>query len=198
MHKAQGVTVDRAHVLARRPMDRHAAYVGLSRHREGSSCTGRRRTLRRPRRAGAGAGPRAGKDTHAGLRAGFALRREITPAAGPDAAVRRERLAAQVARARGAAAQLAEEGRARRFAADWRQLELRQEKLVRLGDRRERQLVTAKLAGMEARLGLDPALQATLCLRHRQLGVSAGLGRALRDPGRERTRERSRGFGLEL
>lgn len=34
IHKAQGVTVDRAHVLATRSMDRHAAYVSLSRHRE--------------------------------------------------------------------------------------------------------------------------------------------------------------------
>ena len=35
VHKAQGVTVDRAHVLAGRPMDRHAAYVALTRHRDG-------------------------------------------------------------------------------------------------------------------------------------------------------------------
>ncbi len=35
VHKAQGVTVDRAHVLASRYMDRHGAYVGLTRHRNG-------------------------------------------------------------------------------------------------------------------------------------------------------------------
>ncbi len=35
IHKAQGVTVDRAHVLATPHMDRHAAYVGLTRHRSG-------------------------------------------------------------------------------------------------------------------------------------------------------------------
>lgn len=35
VHKAQGVTVDRAHVLANGHMDRHAAYVGLTRHRDG-------------------------------------------------------------------------------------------------------------------------------------------------------------------
>jgi hypothetical protein len=34
VHKSQGVTVDRTHVLATSHMDRHAAYVGLSRHRE--------------------------------------------------------------------------------------------------------------------------------------------------------------------
>ena len=33
VHKAQGVTVDRAHVLATSGMDRHAAYVAMSRHR---------------------------------------------------------------------------------------------------------------------------------------------------------------------
>jgi Ti-type conjugative transfer relaxase TraA len=35
IHKSQGVTVDQAHVLATPGMDRHAAYVGLSRHRDG-------------------------------------------------------------------------------------------------------------------------------------------------------------------
>ena len=34
VHKSQGVTVDQAHVLASRYMDRHAAYVGLTRHRD--------------------------------------------------------------------------------------------------------------------------------------------------------------------
>ncbi len=34
-HKAQGVTVEHAHVLATPGMDRHSSYVGLSRHREG-------------------------------------------------------------------------------------------------------------------------------------------------------------------
>ena len=37
IHKAQGVTVDRAHVLASKFMDRHAAYVALTRHRDGVS-----------------------------------------------------------------------------------------------------------------------------------------------------------------
>ena len=35
IHKAQGMTVDRTHVLATRGMDRHSAYVALSRHRDG-------------------------------------------------------------------------------------------------------------------------------------------------------------------
>ncbi|PLP55701.1 Ti-type conjugative transfer relaxase TraA [Mesorhizobium loti] len=35
IHKAQGMTVDRSHVLATPGMDAHGAYVALSRHREG-------------------------------------------------------------------------------------------------------------------------------------------------------------------
>ena len=35
IHKSQGVTVDQGHVLATAGMDRHAAYVALSRHRDG-------------------------------------------------------------------------------------------------------------------------------------------------------------------
>jgi Ti-type conjugative transfer relaxase TraA len=35
VHKAQGMTVDRAHVLATPGMDRHGSYVGMSRHRDG-------------------------------------------------------------------------------------------------------------------------------------------------------------------
>lgn len=34
IHKAQGMTVDRTHVLATPGMDRHSAYVALSRHRD--------------------------------------------------------------------------------------------------------------------------------------------------------------------
>ena len=34
-HKSQGVTVDQTHILATPGMDRHSAYVGLTRHRDG-------------------------------------------------------------------------------------------------------------------------------------------------------------------
>jgi len=36
VYKAQGVTVDRAHVLASKHFDRHTTYVAMSRHREGA------------------------------------------------------------------------------------------------------------------------------------------------------------------
>lgn len=35
IHKAQGMSVDRSHMLATPGMDRHGAYVGMTRHREG-------------------------------------------------------------------------------------------------------------------------------------------------------------------
>jgi hypothetical protein len=35
IHKSQGVTIDRTHVLATPGLDRHATYVALSRHRDG-------------------------------------------------------------------------------------------------------------------------------------------------------------------
>ena len=78
IHKAQGVTVDRAHVLASAHLDRHAAYVGLTRHREGvalhwaredlSDRAGLDRVLSRER----------AKDTTLDYQAGFAERRGIT------------------------------------------------------------------------------------------------------------------------
>jgi hypothetical protein len=37
IHKAQGMTVDKAHVLATPGLDAHGAYVALSRHRSGTS-----------------------------------------------------------------------------------------------------------------------------------------------------------------
>jgi Ti-type conjugative transfer relaxase TraA len=36
IHKAQGITVDRSHVLASKYFDKHTAYVAMSRHREGA------------------------------------------------------------------------------------------------------------------------------------------------------------------
>jgi Ti-type conjugative transfer relaxase TraA len=77
VHKAQGVTVDRAHVLAGSGMDRHMAYVALTRHREGvalhwsaeamGSREGLARTLSRER----------AKDTTLDYGAAFAARRGL-------------------------------------------------------------------------------------------------------------------------
>ena len=82
IHKAQGVTVDRAHVLASAHMDRHAAYVALTRHRDGVALhwsskelgdrAGLARTLGRER----------AKDTsldYGGPERAYAERRELDP-----------------------------------------------------------------------------------------------------------------------
>jgi len=54
IHKSQGATVDVAHVLATGGMDRHLAYVALSRHRSGFICIGVRRNSGRARPSPAG------------------------------------------------------------------------------------------------------------------------------------------------
>src|SRR4051794_3351243 len=79
IHKAQGVTVDRAHVLASTHLDRNAAYVGLTRHRESVDLhwasedlrdrAGLERVLSRER----------GKDTTLDYAVGFAERRGLVP-----------------------------------------------------------------------------------------------------------------------
>ncbi|QCI96234.1 Ti-type conjugative transfer relaxase TraA [Novosphingobium sp. EMRT-2] len=85
-HKAQGVTVDQAHVLATPGMDRHSAYVGLSRHRDGVQLHYGRddfadqrqlaRTLSRDRGKDMAGDYAAVRDEQAQARA-FAERREI-------------------------------------------------------------------------------------------------------------------------
>ncbi len=88
VHKAQGVTVDRAHVLATPHMDRHAAYVGLTRHREGASLHYGRDDFRDGRGLAWSLGRERAKDTTLDYElgaggpdqvAGFADRRGIVP-----------------------------------------------------------------------------------------------------------------------
>ena len=63
VHKAQGVTVDRAHVLATPHMDRHAAYVGLTRHRDGVALHYGRDDFAEPARLARALGRERSKDT---------------------------------------------------------------------------------------------------------------------------------------
>jgi Ti-type conjugative transfer relaxase TraA len=95
VHKSQGVTVDRAHVLAGAGMDRHMAYVALTRHRESvelhwsaeamGSREGLARALSRERAKDTTldyAGPgREGSDDGARHAAAFAERRGLHPLA---------------------------------------------------------------------------------------------------------------------
>ena len=79
VHKAQGVTVERAHVLASPHMDRHAAYVGLTRHREGVALHYGRDDFQNQRQLARGLGRERAKDTTLDYAAGFAERRGIAP-----------------------------------------------------------------------------------------------------------------------
>jgi Ti-type conjugative transfer relaxase TraA len=91
VHKAQGVTVDRAHVLASGMLDRHGAYVALSRHRAGVSLHwsaeehGDRAGLER------GLSRERSKDTTLDYRAEFAELRGLWPVAAPAQAERPKR-----------------------------------------------------------------------------------------------------------
>ena len=79
IHKAQGVTVDRAHVLASAHLDRHAAYVGLTRHREGVELHWAREDLRDRAGLDRVLSRERAKDTTLDYQAGFAERRGIVP-----------------------------------------------------------------------------------------------------------------------
>lgn len=62
IHKMQGATVDRAYVLASRHMDRHAAYVAMSRHRDATKLRFGREELSTVDELGRSLGAR--RDTH--------------------------------------------------------------------------------------------------------------------------------------
>jgi hypothetical protein len=95
IHKAQGVTVERAHVLASAAMDRHSVYVALTRHREGvrlhwardelGSREGLGRTLSRQRTKDVTL-DYAGPEGTARAQTAFAARRGVHPLA-PDSEI---------------------------------------------------------------------------------------------------------------
>jgi Ti-type conjugative transfer relaxase TraA len=79
IHKTQGVTVDRAHVLASPHMDRHAAYVALTRHRDGVALHYGRDAFADAGRLARGLGRERAKDTTLDYEAAFAERRGLDP-----------------------------------------------------------------------------------------------------------------------
>jgi len=79
VHKAQGVTVDRAHVLASAHMDRHAAYVALTRHRDGVALHYGRDEFSDGRQLARALGRERAKDTTLDYGQGFAERRGLDP-----------------------------------------------------------------------------------------------------------------------
>lgn len=88
VHKSQGITVDWAHVVATPGMDRHLAYVALSRHRHGIALHWSREGLASQEGLANRLGRERAKDTtldygesEAGLCAAYAERRGLRPAA---------------------------------------------------------------------------------------------------------------------
>ncbi|MBJ3764275.1 Ti-type conjugative transfer relaxase TraA [Maribius pontilimi] len=82
IHKAQGMTVDRAHVLATPGLDAHGSYVALTRHRDGVELHYGRDDFASPERLARTLGRERAKDMaldHAGTdpAEGFAVRRGI-------------------------------------------------------------------------------------------------------------------------
>src|SRR3954453_1290378 len=88
VHKAQGVTGNRTHVLASAHMDRHAAYVGLTRHRESLELHWAREDLRNRAGLDRALSRERAKDTTLDYQAGFAERRgiDMLRGAAPDIA----------------------------------------------------------------------------------------------------------------
>ncbi len=91
IHKAQGVTVDRAHVLAGVSMDRHATYVGLTRHRDGVALHYGRDEFADAVALSRGLGRERPKDTTLDYGAAFAERRGIGALAPASEIVAREK-----------------------------------------------------------------------------------------------------------
>ena len=77
IHKSQGVTVDRVHVLASGHMDRHATYVALSRHREGVALHYSREAFADSAALARGLGRERSKDTTLDYVEPFAARRGL-------------------------------------------------------------------------------------------------------------------------
>lgn len=82
IHKSQGVTVDRAHVLAGGYMDRHATYVALSRHRQSVTLHYDRQTFADQAELGRALSRERAKDSTLDYPELFAERRGLAQVAG--------------------------------------------------------------------------------------------------------------------
>lgn len=77
IHKSQGVTVERTHLLATEGLDRHAAYVGMSRHRESLAIHYGAEDFKERVQLARTLGRERAKDTTLDYREAFADRRQI-------------------------------------------------------------------------------------------------------------------------
>jgi hypothetical protein len=199
IHKSQGVTVDHAHLLATNGLDRHAAYVGMSRHRDtlavhyGADDLKDRDALTRT------LGRERAKDTTldygtpGGIGA-FAERRGFTRS-DIHVPAERERMPPQAARAEiNRQVPSNPQLRAEQFVESWNKLKARQAALAGRANRPERRKVDFGLKEMVRTLARDPEMASKLSDRRQELGLDPH--RSWRDLGRElkRSLELDRGM----
>lgn len=82
-HKSQGATVDRSYLLASRHVDRHAAYVGLSRHRDSTELCWSRDEFKHFTDLGKNFARDRSKDMSVDYQQPFSENRSITPLPDP-------------------------------------------------------------------------------------------------------------------
>jgi len=171
IHKSQGVTVDRTHLLATSGLDRHATYVGMTRHRSEATLHYAREDFRSRSELAATLSRERPKDTTLDYSDGFAARRGVS---GTDPITRR----------------------ADRFIADWTDAKSRSAKAG--GDIFARRAVERDFHRLATQLHRDPELRQALARRRSELGIDrSGPQRGLADElarsvGRERGLDRGR------
>jgi Ti-type conjugative transfer relaxase TraA len=171
IHKSQGVTVDRAHLLATSGLDRHATYVGMTRHRTEATLHYGREDFRNRSELAATLSRERPKDTTLDYVGTFGARRGV---AGKDPVTRR----------------------ADRFVADWTQAKRDADRSTT--DPLGRRAADRQFAALDKQLRSDPELRQALALRRSELGVDSAQPQRrlgddlLKSAGRERDRGRER------
>ncbi|MEW6018782.1 MAG: conjugal transfer relaxase TraA, partial [Pseudomonadota bacterium] len=167
IHKSQGVTVDRAHLLATSGLDRHATYVGMTRHRSEATLHYAREDFRSRSELAATLSRERPKDTTLDYSDGFAARRSV---GGMDPVTRR----------------------ADRFIAEWTDAKSRSAKAG--GDIFARRAIERDFHRLATQLHRDPELRQALAQRRSELGIDrSGPQRGLADE-LARSVERERGL----
>jgi Ti-type conjugative transfer relaxase TraA len=200
IHKSQGVTVDHAHLLATNGLDRHAAYVGMSRHRDtvaihyGAEDLKDRDALTRT------LGRERAKDTTLdygtpGGTDAFAERRGFTRS-DIHVPAERERMPPQAARPEiSRQVRPNPQLRAEQFVQSWNELKAKQAALVGRTNGLERRKVESGLKEMVRTLASDPEMASQLSGRRQELGLDPQ--RSWRDLGRELKRSLELERGLD-
>ncbi len=208
IHKSQGVTVDRAHVLASGYLDRHATYVALSRHRHEVTLHYDRETFADAAALGRGLSRERAKDSTLDYPDVFAARRGIgAPGRGGLFAGFRPGASSAVARR---APSRDDQARAQAFARAWRDVHRMQASGLEALPHQQIALDRAAGALERTQEGLASRMSAVMA-REPALGNSAARGRpdallraAALEPQAPSTREvqppqqdRGRDWGLE-